>query len=204
MGSKGARKITGDGEEKMKYYKFIFLVFGLWSLVFGLTGCGYTTRSAIVSKYKTIYVKPFVNKIDITVETDAASKYKIYKPFLETDITKKVINKYLFDGNLKPAKEENADLVLKGELVDFRKDPLRYTESDEVEEYRLNLVVNISLWNNRENKLVWEENNFTGDFSYFTTLATSPNVTKKTDEQAIPDAISDLARRIVERTVEQW
>ena len=204
MGSKGARKITGDGEEKMKYYKFIFLVFGLWSLVFGLTGCGYTTRSAIVSKYKTIYVKPFVNKIDITVETDAASKYKIYKPFLETDITKKVINKYLFDGNLKPAKEENADLVLKGELVDFRKDPLRYTESDEVEEYRLNLVVNISLWNNRKKELIWEENNFTGDFSYFTTLATSPNVTKKTDEQAIPDAISDLARRIVERTVEQW
>ena len=204
MGSKGARKITGDGEEKMKYYKFIFLVFGLWSLVFGLTGCGYTTRSAIVSKYKTIYVKPFVNKIDITVETDAASKYKIYKPFLETDITKKVINKYLFDGNLKPAKEENADLVLKGELVYFRKYPLRYTDSDEVEEYRLNLVVNISLWNNRDNKLVWEENNFTGDFSYFTTLATSPNVTKKTDEQAIPDAISDLARRIVERTVEQW
>ena len=204
MGSKGARKITGDGEEKMKYYKFIFLVFGLWSLVFGLTGCGYTTRSAIVSKYKTIYVKPFVNKIDITVETDAASKYKIYKPFLETDITKKVINKYLFDGNLKPAKEENADLVLKGELVDFRKDPLRYTDSDEVEEYRLNLVVNISLWNNRKKELIWEENNFTGDFSYFTTLATSPNVTKKTDEQAIPDAISDLARRIVERTVEQW
>src|SRR3989338_11421286 len=204
MGSKGARKITGDGEEKMKYYKFIFLVFGLWSLVFGLTGCGYTTRSAIVSKYKTIYVKPFVNKIDITVETDAASKYKIYKPFLETDITKKVINRYLFDGNLRPAKEENADLVLKGELVDFRKDPLRYTDSDEVEEYRLNLVVNISLWNNRKKELIWEENNFTGDFSYFTTLATSPNVTKKTDEQAIPDAITDLARRIVERTVEQW
>ncbi|MBU3958881.1 MAG: hypothetical protein KKH29_05100 [Candidatus Omnitrophica bacterium] len=171
---------------------------------YAIWGCGYTTRSMISDKFKTIYVGPFVNKIDITREADAASKYKIYKPMLETDITKSVINQYLWDGNLRPATKESADLVLKGELVEFRRDPLRYTDSDEVEEYRLNLVVNISLWDNRENKLVWEEINFTGDFTYFTSYCTTVGVTTKTDTQAIPDAISDLARRIVERTVEDW
>jgi hypothetical protein len=155
----------------------------------------------ISDKFRTIYVVPFVNKIDITKETDAAHKYKIYKPMLETEITNAVINKFLFDGNLRPAQKESADLILKGELVEFRRDPLRYTDSDEVEEYRLNLVVNISLWNNKENKLIWEETGFTGDTTYFA-LTTNPQY--KSDDRAINDAISDLARRIVERAVEQW
>lgn len=164
-----------------------------------LSGCGYTTRSMISDKYKTIYVTPFVNKIDITQETDVASKYKIYRPMLETDITRSVINKFLMDGNLKPAKSEAADLVLKSELVEFRKDPLKYSDSDEVEEYRVSLVVNIGLWDNKENKLVWEEKNFTGDTAYFTT-----GTLAKSEAQAISDAITDLARRIVERAVEEW
>jgi hypothetical protein len=165
-----------------------------------LVGCGYTTRSLIAGKFKTIYVAPFVNKIDITRETDTAFKYKIYKPLLETDVTRSVINRFLLDGNLKPTKKESAELVLKGELNEFRRDVLRYTQNtDEVEEYRLSVVVNISLWDNKENKLVWEEKNFTGDTTYFTVGAY-----RKSDDTAVKDAIDDLARRVVERTVEQW
>ncbi len=167
-----------------------------------LMGCGYTTRSMISDKFKTIYVTPFINKVDITQESYTASKYRIYRPTLETDITKTVVDKYLFDGNLRPTKEESADLVLKGELIDFRKDPLRYSESDEVTEYRINLVVNISLWDKKEDKLAWQENGFTGSASYFTDFATG--AVPKTEGTAINDALSDLARRIVERTVEQW
>jgi hypothetical protein len=147
-------------------------------------------------------VAPFVNKIDITQETDAATKYKIYKPMLETDITKAVIDKYLADGNLRPVKSEAADLTLKGELLEFRRDPLRYTDSDEVEEYRINLIVNIRLQDNRKNELVWEENRFTGETTYFTSFTTTGIA--KSDVTAVADAITDLARRIVERTVEQW
>ncbi len=170
-----------------------------YSLLVTLSGCGYTTRSMISNKYRTIYIEPFVNKIDITAETDTGYKYKINQPMLETDITRSVINKYLFDGNLKPVAEESADLILKGELIDFRKDPVRYTDSDEVEEYRLNLVVNISLWNNMTKELVWQENGFTGDTTYF---VTGPQA--KSEDTAINDALSDLSRRIVARTVEEW
>lgn len=177
-----------------------FLVVGLVACgILGLGGCGYTTRSMISDKFRTIYIPPFANKIDITREADAAAKYKIYRPLLETDITNAVRDKFLFDGNLKPAKEGSADLVLKGELVEFRKDPLRYSESDEVEEYRVDIVVNLSLRDRKEDKLVWEENNFTGETSYFVTGAQL-----KSESAAISDAIADLARRIVERTVEQW
>ena len=153
----------------------------------------------VSNKFKTIYITQFANKVDITQETYSANKYRIYRPMLETDITRAVIDKFLFDGNLKPVKSESADLVVKGELMEFRRDPLRYTDSDEVEEYRINLVVNIGLWDNKENKLIWQENNFTGDTTYFVTGQAA-----KSETTALNDAISDLARRIVERVVEQW
>lgn len=167
-----------------------------------LSGCGYTTRSMIGSKYHTIYVGPFLNKVDITTETYTENKYRIYRPLLETDVTKAVIDRYLWDGNLRPVKEDLADVALRGELVEFRRDPLRYTESNEVEEYRISIVVNISLWDTKEKKAVWEENGFTGETTYFTSF--SANSTKKSEDLAVRDALTDLGRRIVERTVEQW
>lgn len=178
---------------------FFLLVIGCWLLVIGVIGCGYTTRSMISTEFRAIYIQPFVNKIDFTKETDTADKYKVYRTHLEADITKEVVNKYLFDGNLKPVDKQFADLILKAELIEFRRDPLRYSENDDVEEYRINIAVNIVLWNVKEDKPVWQENNFTGDVSYFVTgpLAVS-------EDTAVSNAIKDLARRIVERTVEQW
>ncbi len=177
----------------------------IFILVFMVGGCGYTTRSMVGSKYKTIYITQFANKIDITRESDAGNKYKLYKPMLETDITRSVINKFLLDGNLKPIKSENADLVLKGELVDFSRDPIKYSSdnTENVEEYRINIRVDISLWDKKTDTLIWEEKGFTGDTTYYTSFAVG-NVVKKSDDAATTDAVADLARRIVERAVEQW
>lgn len=202
MGGESDREIRGIGEKKeMKTNKYCLLIIALKLLTCSLllTGCGYTTRSMIAEKFKSIYVQPFVNKIDISREADSANKYKTNKPMLETDITNSVVNRFLWDGNLRPVAKEAADLILKGELVEFRRDPLRYTQDDEVEEYRINLVVNIILLDNRENKVLWKEVNFTGDTTYFTrgTLA-------KSEDLAINDALVDLSRRIVERVIEEW
>jgi len=182
---------------KIKLF-FYFTVINL-VLALGLSGCGYTTHSLIASKYKTIYITPFVNKVDVASEANIANQYRIYKPMIESGITQYVTNQYLSDGNIRPVKYGQADLILKGEVVEFRKDPLRYDSANEVSEYRINLVVNISLWDSDENKLIWQENNFTGDTTYF---ALGPE--SKTEDAAVVDALKDLSRRIVERTVEQW
>jgi outer membrane lipopolysaccharide assembly protein LptE/RlpB len=183
---------------KNKLSFFLFLTTICCLLATGLTGCGYTTRSMLSGKYNTIYVTPFLNKVDVTQESFSANKYRIYRPMLETDITKKVINRYLFDGNLKLVKESVADLVLKGELIEYRKDPLSYNQnSDEVTEYRINIYVNLSLWDTKENKLLWQENNFNGNYSYLVSSTSG-------EAAAVTNAVEDIARRIVERTVEQW
>jgi hypothetical protein len=190
---------------KKRINLFLFLTMVCFLLITGLTGCGYTTRSMLYGNYGTIYVAPFLNKVDIAEESFSANKYRIYRPMLETDITKKVINRYLFDGNLKPAKEAAADLVLKGELIEYRKDPLSYTANTEnVTEYRINIYVNLSLWDTKENKLLWQENNFNGNYSYFTDNNVNSASVKVPESTAVNNAIEDLARRVVERTVEQW
>ncbi|MDD5128862.1 MAG: LptE family protein [Candidatus Omnitrophica bacterium] len=188
------------------HFFFLFAICCL--LATALPGCGYTTRSMLYGKYSTIYITPFLNKVDVIQESYTANKYRIYRPMLETDITKKVINRYLFDGNLKPVKEDEADLVLKGELIEYRKDPLSYTsDSEDVTEYRINIYVNLKLWDKKENKIMWEENNFNGNYSYFvknSTINPGNNVVVVSEGAAVNSAVEDLARRIVERTVEQW
>jgi len=182
---------------KSNYLGGIILFGFICALLF--SGCGYTTRSMITDKYHNIYVQPFANKVDFTKEEYQSNKYKVYRPFLETDITTAVIDKFLSDGNLRPTQEDLADLVLKGELLEFRRDPLRYDRDQNVVEYRVNIVVNLTLWDRKENKVVWKENNFIGDTTYFTS---GPTVTEESN--AINTALADLSRRIVERTIENW
>jgi len=177
----------------------ILLLFAVCYLPFSSLGCGYTTRSMVSDKYKTIYIIPFVNKTDVTNETYSGSQYRIYRPHLETDITNAVVNKFLTDGNLRPVKEPEADLVLKGELIDFRRDPLRYDDSDNVLEYRISLVVNMTLTDKLNGKVLYEESGFTGDTTYYTSGSAA-----KSESQAVNDALTDLSRRVVERAVDQW
>ncbi len=159
------------------------------------SGCGYTTRSAISKEFKTLAVKNFANKVEIQTATP---EYKTYYPGLETKITNALISRFIYDGNLLIAKEEDAGLILEGELLDYMKQVLRYTESDNVEEYRISVVVNIIL-KDKEGSVIWQRSNFTGDTTY---RLSGPLA--KTEAAALEDAVSDLARRIVNLTVESW
>ncbi len=180
--------------------KRILIILALCYMPYAILGCGYTTRSAISTKYKSVYIPPFLNKIDIANESYSGNKYTIYHPGLESDVTKNVSNKFLFDGNIRPVKSEAADVTLKGELVEFRRDALRYDDNNEVMEYRISVRVNLQLWDNPKNELIWKENNFGGEATYFTPGHTG----SRSEDAAINDALVDLARRIVERSVEEW
>jgi hypothetical protein len=187
--------MSGQGYKLSKAIRRIAL---LVSSVLVMGGCGYTTRAFINNQYKTIYVSPFVNKIDITQESDASSRYKIYRPLLETDITKATIDRFILDGNLRISRQENADLILKGALMEYRRDALRYISDDVVEEYRISLRVDLGL-SDQQGKLIWEEKGLIGDYSYF---VSGPNA--KSESTAIDEAIKDISRRIVDGVVEQW
>ena len=175
-------------------------VYFLTSIVCVLVGgCGYTTRPGLASHLKTVYVKPFVNKIDLTQLTTNLQQFPIYRHGMEVDITNAVISRYQFTGLLRPASAQRADCRLEGELLEFRRDPLRYDASQQVEEWRLNIVVNLRFVDQTMNILLWEEQGLTGDTTYFA-LGTRA----ESEATALSRATTDLARRIVERSVESW
>ena len=176
----------------------MFLLVVLFSVF--LSGCGYTTHAYVKQTgYRTIYVEPFLNKVDTTSEFSEGRRFQTYFPLLENTITNAVVDKYITDGNLKIANKENADLVLKGELVNYRRETMRDTTSDTPVEYRITLFVNLILTDNKTKKILWEKKEFAGDTSYFTTGQFT-----KTESVALQDATKDLARRIIEITVEAW
>ncbi|MFH1878736.1 MAG: LPS assembly lipoprotein LptE [Candidatus Omnitrophota bacterium] len=162
-------------------------------------GCGYTASSLLPEGMDSIHVNSFVNKIDPAREvSDKRASYS-YQPGLETDITRAVIDGFIFDRHLTIEREESSALLLKGTLTDFRLLPLSYDKNDNVVEFRIEIFVNLELYNNRTNELMWRENSFMGQSTY---NISGPNM--KTESEAIRDAVKDLSLRIVERTVEAW
>lgn len=158
-------------------------------------GCGYSTRSALPAKWRTISISHFANKIDYT----NASKRSLYIPLMEVKVRNGVVRRFQYDGNLKIADENMADLVLTCELVDYVRDVMRYTDNDDPWEYRIRILVNLKLTEGKDGPVVWEENGFAGETSYFVSGAQM-----KSESTAVDAAVTDLSRRIVERTIENW
>ena len=184
-------------DARLKGWKFWL---GSWVLCL-VSSCGYTTRPGLASYLRTIYVKPFVNTIDLTQLTDDSNRFPLYRHGMETEVTKAVLNRFQFTGLLRPAGPNKADCRLEGELVEFRRDALRYDTDQRVEEWRLNVVVNLRFYDLHTDatKPAWEEGRLTGDTTYFERGAKT-----ESESAALDRAIQDLARRVVERIVENW
>ena len=162
-------------------------------------GCGYTTTSLLPPELDSIHIDNFINKIDPTREISNRRSTYFYFPGLENDITRSVIDGFIFDRHLDIKSKKDATLLMEGQLVDLQQYPLSYNKNEDVVEYRIEIYVNIKLYNNRSGKLMWEEDKFMGWSSYD---VTGPNAT--TESGGIKKAVKDLAQRIVERTVEAW
>jgi hypothetical protein len=186
----------------VKRIPFFLLAAVITASVF-FSGCGYSFHSLAYSNKTTIYVKPFENKIDLNITREYSDKnpYSLYRPGMETDITDAIISRFLLDGYLKVVSSgEQADLVLSGELIAYDKQPLRFNEAtQDVEEYRANIIVNMKLTDMTDSKVVWNEKGFVG---YTEFALVGPRAVS--EDSAINKAVEDLARRVVERTVEDW
>jgi len=164
-------------------------------LLLAMAGCGYTTGSLLPSNYKKIAIEPFVNKIAFV----DANNRGLYVPLLESNVRTAIIDRFLFDGNLRIADPDKADLILSGALISLDQDDLRQDVNQNVQEYRIRVTVSLVLRDAVTHKIVWKEPSFTGETTYFLTgtQATSQSA-------AIDAALLDLATRVVERTIENW
>src|SRR5574341_771719 len=120
-----------------------------------LGGCGYRVGSILPMNIKTIAVPTFKN---LTPE-----------PGVEIGVTNQIINQFQIDGTLKIVEDEDADVRLDGELVEYRREPLRYTGTDfkSVSEYRLRLITRLTLVDVKTGQPVWSNRIVEGETTYF-------------------------------------
>ncbi len=178
---------------------FATLAMTLSLLLFQTTGCGYTQKSLLPEHIKSIYVAPVKNGINLSAEISDKERFPIYRPGVEVEVTNAIINRFIFDGNLRVESEDRADAVVEAVLTDYRRDALRYTEGDDVEEYRVNIVLDAKVTDVRDKKPIWQDSHLTGDSTFF--LSGSR---KASEDEAAAKAVEDVARRVVEKTIEVW
>ncbi len=167
----------------------------LLALVLIVSGCGYTTGSLLPSNYRSINITSFKNKIGYLNE----GTRELYIPLLENKVHDSVVQRFQNDGHLKVERNGQTDLVLKGELTKFEREELRVNNDQNVTEYRLRITVNIALVDPSTDKEIWKEDSFAGEATYYLSGPQS-----KSESAALEDAMTDLSRRIVERTLENW
>jgi len=157
-----------------------------------LAGCGYTTKTVLPRGIQTIYVDTVKNKIPIT-------EMESYQQGLEMDITNAVISRLQVDGNLRVVAKDEADSVLEMDLIAYEQEGLRFDRLEEVEEYRMFIVLEMTLTDARTDEIIWEEPSFSGDSEYYVT-----QIKQIGEQAAVQNAVANLAKNVVDRIVEDW
>ncbi len=165
-----------------------------------LAGCGYTTKSLLPADIKRIHVAPVKNAIDLSTENSGKDHFRVYRPGLEVELTNAIINRFIFDGNLRVSSHpDDSDAIVEARLTNYRRDALRYTEGDDIEEYRVNVVLDVSVYRRSNHEVIWHDPALAGDTTFFVAGQHAA-----TEDDAAARAVEDAARRVVEKTLELW
>ncbi len=176
----------------MKNKSFLGLVLFI-TMAVGIGGCGYNNKVVLPYKdAKTIAVPMFRNSIP-------PENILTYVAGLESHLTQAVLDDFVTDGNLKITDIDKADLILRGEIAGYEQEPFRFNHFEQVDEYRLFIVLRLTLEDRKTGQVIWKEDNFSGDTQYF---INGPRAIQ--EEQAAEKAILDMANKIVNRVVEDW
>lgn len=162
--------------------KKLYCLVILFLLVITVNGCGYRIGSLLPADLKTIAVPIFKNKTP--------------EPGLDVPVTEGIIQELIFDGTLEVVEEDDADTLLIGEIISYKREPLRY-DNEVTSEYRLLIGVRLKFLDLRHKKVIWTYPAVYGDATFFVGLSLP-----ESEQTALPDVIEDLAHEVVEKVVE--
>ncbi len=151
-----------------------------------VSGCWYSTTSRTAKGIKTVAVPFFTNQ---TTE-----------PNLEISVTERIIQNLVEDNTLKVVDEDAADAVLEGDIVEFRNEPFSFNQQLDAEEYHVEVIVMVTLFNRQLNEPIWDEQRIKGDGPYFLDLAEEG----LKFEDALEEAIEEITDQIINLTVQDW
>jgi len=149
-----------------------------------LAGCGYYSfsGSTLPSHIKTVAVPLFTNR---------TTQYGI-----EGKLTESLITALVRDNTLKVVPEGRADSVLRGSIVDYKKEAYTYDENENVKEYIVHIYVTASFEDLRKKRELWKEEKLEGWGTY---LAQG-----ETEDKAQERAIDKLSEDLVNKLIAGW
>lgn len=157
-----------------------------------MVACGYTSKVKLPHDVQTIYVETVLNKVPITqMYTQQAG--------IEMDLTNAIIRRFQTDGNLKVVSANEADAVMSIDLTALEQEGVRFNPLENVSEFRLFIVLDVTLKHAKTGDIIWHEPNFSGNDEYFVTQVRSQG-----QRAAAEQAVEDVAKKLVDRVVEDW
>lgn len=161
------------------------------SLLWLLTGCGYTFGPTPLQDVRTIHVPVF--------QTDSARRHFDYL------LTEAVQNEIRSRGGYRLADRANADTVLEGKIVDIRKNVLSESRFDDPRELQILLGAQIS-WIDRRNGRILQQQVFpiSQELAMQASQASFAPEVGQSLATAQTDAVRQLAGQIVDLTEMPW
>jgi hypothetical protein len=158
------------------------------ALTLTLTGCaGYRLGPTLGANYRSVAVVMFRNKT--------------YQAQIERQITSAIIRQFQSDGTLRIESPADADLVLTGEVTQYRRQELRSQTNDNnaPREYDIIIDARIEARDRVTGKLVVGPKVVTGKAATFI-----GSDLQSAEEQALPLVAQDLAKKVVTLLAEKW
>ena len=147
-----------------------------------ISGCFvYSLSPGGKSSIKTIAVNQFENK---TIEAGLSGR-----------MTELVVDAFISDGNLKIASSEQADAILDGTMSSYERRPKNFDENDNVTQYAVIIIFDITLKARENEKELWKER-FSSEGIY--------SVDTETEEDGQSRAAERLVLDVINRTTKSW
>ncbi len=132
-------------------------------------------------------------------------------PFMENDtvqyglaeaLTDALVTGFIEDNQLRVVPEEEADSVLEGSVIGYRRVPQVYKANESVELFRVHVKVSLVYHDRVRGVAVWESASLEewGEYS----LTGEGAEGRTTEEEAQEQAIQKIVSRVLAQTVESW
>lgn len=164
-----------------------FLFFLLPGLLLLTTGCvKYSFKGALPSYLKTISIPLF---------EDRSPQHWVG---LQEKLTEDVVDRFVQDNTLKVIDDEkNADLLLKGVILNIGTRRTSITREEVVEEEQMVVTVKVECMNKQTDKPLWS-----GNISEFGVVSGSGDLAAR--DEAINEAVEKIVEEILTRTIAAW
>jgi hypothetical protein len=122
-------------------------------------------------------------------------------PQIEAQVSNAVIQRLQQDGSLRIESESQADVILKGTITKYYRQPLRSLRTDTgvPREYRISITVRVVATDRRTGETVLKSTELDGQSDVFI-----GEDQQSSEEQALPLIADDVAKRIAGLLVESW